>query len=211
MQRQVLLPQIELTMESVLIAKWLVRTGDCVIAQQKLVEVETQKATTEVPSPVAGYVRKLCVAEGQNVGERALLCILTDTADEPVDSSIHSAAPSMQIASVSSRPDARNSARDTILIKASPAARRTARELNIDIEQLKGTGPGERITEDDVRRRITNERKWNRDQNLADGRRVDAASRDASRPHRANAKGALRDSSVSRSSKIERHQTAFKV
>ena len=84
MQREVLLPQVELTMESALIAKWLVRIGDHVSAQQPILEVETQKATSEVPSPAAGYVRQLCVEEGQTVEEKALLCILTDTADEPI-------------------------------------------------------------------------------------------------------------------------------
>src|SRR5215471_5798382 len=85
MQTNVLLPQVELTMESALIAKWLVRVGDRVSAEQPLLEVETQKATTEVLSPAAGFVRELCVREGEHVSEKALLCILSDSADEPVE------------------------------------------------------------------------------------------------------------------------------
>src|SRR5258707_12048088 len=92
MQREVLMPQVELTMESVLISKCLVCAGDRVHAQQPILEVETQKATSAVPSPAAGYVRMLCVEEGQTVGEKALLCILTDTADEPLQSPSAAAA-----------------------------------------------------------------------------------------------------------------------
>src|SRR5262245_5260526 len=136
MQRDVYLPQVELTMESVLITKWLVGAGDRVAAQQALVEVETQKATTEVPSPAAGYVRKLCVEEGQAVGEKALLCILTDTADEPLNGVIAATASSArnEFQHLSSaRQAASNEAQ---VVKASPAARRIARELNIELAQV---------------------------------------------------------------------------
>jgi pyruvate dehydrogenase E2 component (dihydrolipoamide acetyltransferase) len=152
MQREVLLPQVELTMESALIAKWLVRVGDHVSAQQPILEVETQKATSDVPSPAAGYVRQLCVEEGQSVEEKALLCILTDTADEPLQlrgvttTATSASGASRQVSSVSAAPAA-----DAGGIKASPAARRIARELNVDLSALRGSGPGGRITEEDVR------------------------------------------------------------
>ena len=151
MQREVLLPQVELTMESALIARWLVRTGDRVTAQQPLLEVETQKATSEVPSPAAGYVRRLCVDEGQTVGEKALLCILTDTADEPVQ--LPGAAAASATVNERQMPIDRSavSSSETGLIKASPAARRIARELAVDLAAVKGTGPGGRVTEEDVR------------------------------------------------------------
>jgi pyruvate dehydrogenase E2 component (dihydrolipoamide acetyltransferase) len=146
MQREVLLPQVELTMESALISKWLVRIGDRVSAEQPIVEVETQKATSEVPSPMAGYVRRLCVEEGQSIGEKALLCILTDTADEPFQSPV--APSSATEPRKSSDPTA---TADGGQVKASPAARRIARELGVDLLAVMGTGPGGRITEDDVR------------------------------------------------------------
>ena len=119
-------------MESAVIAKWLVAVGDRVTAEQPLLEVETQKATTDVPSPAAGYVRKLCVKEGETVGEKSLLCILTDGPDEPVGGA----------AATVSAPGP---------IKASPAARRLAKELGVDLSTVKGTGPQGRVTEDDVR------------------------------------------------------------
>jgi pyruvate dehydrogenase E2 component (dihydrolipoamide acetyltransferase) len=157
MQREVLLPQVELTMESALISKWLVRTGERVNAQQPLLEVETQKATSEVPSPAAGYVRRLCVEEGQTVGEKALLCILTDTADEPLQSPGVTKPPSTASESGHAPSAATNSAANVGLVKASPAARRIARGRNVDLLAVKGTGPGGRITEEDVRGAISTE------------------------------------------------------
>ncbi len=127
MRTNVLLPQVELTMESAIVAKWLVAVGDRVAAEQPLLEVETQKATSDVPSPAAGFVRRLCVKEGETVSEKALLCILTDSAEEPFED---------QAAAVA---------------KASPAARRLAKELGVDLSAISGTGPDGRITEQDVR------------------------------------------------------------
>ncbi len=126
MRTNVLLPQVELTMESAIIAKWLVAVGDRVTAEQPLLEVETQKAASDVPSPAAGYVRRLCVTEGETVAEKALLCILTDGPDEPFED-------------------------QSLPLKASPAARRLAKEIGVDLSVINGTGPDGRITEQDVR------------------------------------------------------------
>ena len=156
MQREVFLPQVELTMESALISKWLVCAGDRVTAQQPILEVETQKATSEVPAPAAGYVRRLCVEEGQTVGEKALLCILTDTADEPLKlphppgcgpGEVDSPIAKTSSPSTFSKGEAIHAQQ----IKASPAARRLSREFNVDLSAVKGTGPGGRITEEDIR------------------------------------------------------------
>ena len=81
MQTNVLLPQVELTMEQVLVSRWLVEIGSKVLAEQALLEVETQKAVSEVPAPSTGYVRKLFVKEGDSIGEKALLCVMTETAE----------------------------------------------------------------------------------------------------------------------------------
>ncbi len=149
MQTNVLLPQVELTTESATIAKWLVAEGDHVRAEQPLLEVETQKATSDVPSPAAGFVRQLCVKEGDPVSANALLCILTDAADEPLElrSSEHASHTAVQPTSSPAR-----LVLDELPAKATPAARRVARELGVELSGIAGMGPGGRITEEDVRR-----------------------------------------------------------
>jgi pyruvate dehydrogenase E2 component (dihydrolipoamide acetyltransferase) len=148
----VLLPQVELTMESATIAKWLVAVGDRVHAEQALVEVETQKATSDVPSPAAGYVRKLCVKEGDSVGEKALLCILTDSMEEPLDGFGPGATKSAPSAAAAVASATSSPAQERSAVKASPAARKLAKDLGVDLASVTGTGPEDRVTEDDVRR-----------------------------------------------------------
>src|SRR5690349_24315953 len=84
MQTNVVLPQVELNMESVVVLRWLVGVGAFVEADSPIMEVETQKATVEVPAPVSGFVRKLLVKEGDTIGDKALLCVMTSTADEAI-------------------------------------------------------------------------------------------------------------------------------
>ena len=152
MRTDVLLPQVELTMEQALVGKWLVDVGSYVEAERPLVEIETQKATSEVPSPRAGYVRRLCVREGEAVAAKALLCVLTDTADEPLADESKSA---QRPADAPRTHDGKNEDQPTTqsgrVVLAAPAARRVAKELGVDLASVRGTGPAGRITEQDVR------------------------------------------------------------
>src|ERR1044072_3774691 len=92
MQKNILLPQVELTMESVTVVSWLVKVGARVNADQPILEIESQKGIVEVPSSADGHVRKLCVNKGDTIGEKALLCILTDSADEPFSADVAAVA-----------------------------------------------------------------------------------------------------------------------
>ena len=153
MQTNVLLPQLELTMESVQVAGWLVKAGDRVDAGQPLVEIETQKSVVEVPSPAAGYVRKLCVAKGDTIGEKALVCILTSEAGEALTEGTEpppSAAPAAA-AGTTAAPTPAPAAAELGGIRAAPAARKLAADLGLDLATIKGTGPGGRISLDDVK------------------------------------------------------------
>ena len=154
MQHEILLPQVELTMENVKVVAWTVGVGDEVAADQTILEVETQKGVVEVPAPLGGVVRQLCVQEGDELGEKALICILTDTADEAFEeprvetaavAEVESASPEVSRETAVSDPAPADGA-----IRAAPAARRRARELGVDLAQVRGTGPGGRITVEDV-------------------------------------------------------------
>ncbi len=130
MQKNIHLPQIELTMESVQVVAWLVQVGDRVVPDQPILEIESQKGTVEVPTAEAGYVRKLCVNNGDTIAEKALLCVLTDSSDEPLSELIDASA-----------------------VKAVPAARKLARDLGVDLATIKGSGPDGRILVEDVEKR----------------------------------------------------------
>lgn len=115
------------------IVEWLVAEGDTVELNQPLVEVETAKATVEIPSPFAGVVTTVHRAVGSAV---------------PVGSPLVTFAPSGDGAGVMR---ATASPESGIAPRTTPPVRKLARELGVDIASVTGTGEQGRVTADDVR------------------------------------------------------------
>ena len=103
------------------IARWLVAEGDEIAEDQPLVEIATDKTTVEIPSPAAGKVAQILVGEGEVVPVGTLLVVIGGDGAPR-------AAP-----------------------QATPVVRRIAKDLGVALESVRGTGPGGRITESDVR------------------------------------------------------------
>lgn len=114
--------------------RWLVKEGQEVAEDDLLVEVITDKATAEIPSPFAGVVARLHVAEGDIVPVGTVLITIND-------SNFSSAPP----------PDGGAEEKNVL---AMPPVRKLARELGIDIEKVTGTGPGGRVLRADVEARV---------------------------------------------------------
>ncbi|HEX3549069.1 MAG TPA: dihydrolipoamide acetyltransferase family protein [Candidatus Elarobacter sp.] len=112
------------------IVEWLVRPGDVVRADQPVVVVMTDKASVEIPAPAGGVVRECVGAPGDVVPVGAVLLRL----DAP--GAANGTAPAQ-------RPPAP---------QAAPSTRRRASELGVDLRRVAGTGPGGRVTTDDVER-----------------------------------------------------------
>jgi pyruvate dehydrogenase E2 component (dihydrolipoamide acetyltransferase) len=145
------------------IVKWLVNEGDQLRQDQPMVEIMTDKATVEIPAPRAGRVLKRMYAEGQTcpVG-KVLISIEEDgapaepqaPAPQKTDPPLHAVEKAAERPPVSpSPPPARAAAApagnlQTVL--ATPATRKLARDLGIDLTVISGTGPAGRITSDDV-------------------------------------------------------------
>jgi len=123
----------------------LVHEGDVVKEDSPLLEVETDKAQVEIPSPFAGRVEKIHVEPGQTVKVGQPLVSFADSAGAvaPMRSAPPVAAPAPQ-----RTPAPRG---DGGPVAASPSTRRLARELAVELQAVRGTGPGGRITDDDVR------------------------------------------------------------
>jgi pyruvate dehydrogenase E2 component (dihydrolipoamide acetyltransferase) len=128
------------------VARWLVAEGDEIAEDQPLVEIQTDKTTVEIPSPAAGTVRQIFVAEGDVVPVGTVLVVIGPdgdaAADEPGNSLLQ--APPATRAAASPEPGAR--------LQATPLVRRIAAELGVDVASVEPTGPGGRVTEADVRR-----------------------------------------------------------
>ncbi|MBP8930556.1 MAG: dihydrolipoyllysine-residue acetyltransferase [Paracoccus sp.] len=134
----------------------LVAVGDTVAAEDPLIELESDKATMEVPSPVAGKVAAISVKEGDRVSEGVL--ILTVEADGAADAPV-AAAPAATPAALAATPAAAPAAvaapapvTDAGFGKAhaSPSVRAFARQLGIDLSKVNGTGRKGRILREDL-------------------------------------------------------------
>ncbi|MHC4768941.1 MAG: biotin/lipoyl-containing protein, partial [Planctomycetota bacterium] len=130
------------------IVRVLVAEGDHVIEDQPLLEVETDKAAVEIPSPYTGVVARMHVAEQQvvNVGD----VMVTFAADEAEARAVEIkpvkvAAATSESTTVGVRPSAQSP-----ITPASPAVRKLARTLGVDLESIDGSGPAGRVTRADV-------------------------------------------------------------
>ena len=149
------------------IGKWLKQPGEKVEKYDLVVEVQTDKVNTEIPSPVAGTLKEVKVAEGDTVPIGALLATF-DTADaaespgapasEPARSVPAAPAPAPQTTAPPT--DAASSAPSAGAdIRATPAVRKLASENKVDLSQLTGTGLGGRVSKQDVEQYIASQGK----------------------------------------------------
>jgi pyruvate dehydrogenase E2 component (dihydrolipoamide acetyltransferase) len=158
MAGEVKLPRLGQGMETGTIVRWLKSEGDTVEKGEPLYEVDTDKATQEVEAEASGVLLAIAVAEGEVPVGRTVGVI--GEPGEPV--TIESAAPAPEAAEPAPPTPADestlsaviNGARDetTGRVKASPLARRMARERGLELGELTGTGPDGRIVAEDVER-----------------------------------------------------------
>jgi pyruvate dehydrogenase E2 component (dihydrolipoamide acetyltransferase) len=144
----VILPKLGLTMDEGTVVAWLKNEGDRVEAGEILFEVETDKATMEVESPVAGYVRKLLAAAGETVPVTQVIALISTTADEPVAVPPGGMAPEQPVAVEASAPPVASRPEDGRIV-ASPAARKRAQVLGVDLGLVR-PAKGGRISVEDV-------------------------------------------------------------
>ena len=135
-----------------------VNVGDDIAAESPLISLESDKATMDVPSPSAGKVAEIKVKIGDRVSEGTPILVLADGAGAAAPSATPSQADVVKQQEPAPAPKAAPAPAPTAStitdfsgVHASPAVRRLARELDVDLTRLKGTGEKGRITKDDVK------------------------------------------------------------
>ncbi|HKZ47254.1 MAG TPA: dihydrolipoamide acetyltransferase family protein [Thermoplasmata archaeon] len=128
------------------IVKWLVKEGDPIKEEQLMVEVMTDKATVQIPSPWTGKVAKLLAKEGEIVKTGAAIIVI-----EEVGGTTAAAKPAPVPAPVTPTAAPPSTSAPAGEVLATPAVRKLARELSVDLTAVRGSGPGGRVTDDDVR------------------------------------------------------------
>lgn len=165
---RVIMPKAGQTVEEGTVVAWLKQVGERVEKGEVLLEVETDKATLEVEAPASGVLLAVLCEEGETVPVLTPIGLIGEEGDDvaaalrelEAESSAPAAAPPTEPAppapAAAPPPEAsrrqapaRGEARGRPL--ASPRARRLARELGVDLASVRGSGPGGRITEEDVR------------------------------------------------------------
>ncbi len=165
MATEVKLPELGDNIESALVVGVLVKEGDRIQPGAAVLELETDKATLEVPASAGGVVQRVLVKEGDEVRVGQAILVLEEAADAPAEAAAEPAsepepapepeavaAPASAAESKPSVPAAAPAPQERRLIPAAPSIRRLARELGVDIHRIEGTGIAGRITEEDVRR-----------------------------------------------------------
>ena len=150
--KQVLVPDIG-KFKGVEVIEVMVKAGDTVSAEDPLIALETDKATMDVPSPFSGVVKEVKVKKGDKVSEGTLVALIEASGEEAVSKPaaatpsmapqvplLQTAQPSLKNGDLSQHP----------LAHASPSIRRFARELGVNLPQVKGSGEKGRITKEDV-------------------------------------------------------------
>src|SRR3954471_22278292 len=128
------------------IVKWLVKEGDQVAEDQPLVEVMTDKATVQIPSPRRGTVTRTHGKEGEIAKVHHPLVTLET--DGPAAAVASNGAPAA--AAVQAAPPARTDAGSSNKVLATPVTRRMSREHGLSLSEIAGSGPQGRVTKADV-------------------------------------------------------------
>jgi pyruvate dehydrogenase E2 component (dihydrolipoamide acetyltransferase) len=166
MPRPFVLPDLGEGLTEAEIVRVLVHEGEMVAEDAPLIEVETDKAQVEIPSPMAGKVEKVHVRAGQTVKVGEVLVTFGDlqqgagrqAADTLDPTRTLAAEPRTTVADgqAQQQPPAReapaSAPRPAGPVPATPSTRRLARELGVDLRAVSGSGPAGRVTDDDVRR-----------------------------------------------------------
>ena len=156
MAKVIVMPKLGLTMTEGTVSKWLKHEGDAVKEGEPLFEVETDKLTNTIEASASGTLLKIAVAEGGTAKCLDPVAVIGEAGEDasallggaaPAAAPAASAAPAAAAEPAASAPARAPGER----VLASPAAKKLAKELGIDIALVPGTGPRGRVTEEDVK------------------------------------------------------------
>ncbi len=163
----VVMPQMGESIFEGTITKWLKKPGDKVERDEPLFEISTDKVDAEIPSPSAGVLKEIKIAEGQTVPIQTIVAVIDGAGSAAASAPVPAAAPAKAApapapaptpaaakpaapaAPVSAAPAAASSS-STERIHSSPLVRRLAKEHGVDLSAIEGTGAGGRITKEDI-------------------------------------------------------------
>jgi pyruvate dehydrogenase E2 component (dihydrolipoamide acetyltransferase) len=163
MTTEVRLPQFGMGMQEGKLLRWFKHEGELVQEGEPLCEVETEKATVEVPSPQSGLLTRIIVEVERSVPVLEVLALIESSSEvssarpDGHDTTVAEAAARTARQRPSVSPTTAAIAAPPRNVQVTPLARRVAKDHGIDLHEITGTGPGGRITDQDVRRAIASQ------------------------------------------------------
>ena len=167
---EVVMPQLGESIFEGTITQWFKKAGDAVEKDERLFEVSTDKVDAEIPAPVSGILREICVSAGETVQVNTVVAVIGGSEavaqpdGEPASGAAEQRGPatggSGRRAAFAGSDDAACNGRHTgtpeslEAVRSSPLVRRIARENNLDLRRIRGTGANGRITKEDVLRAL---------------------------------------------------------
>ena len=152
---EVMMPQMGESIVEGTITKWLKQVGDQIRRDEPLFEISTDKVDAEIPAPAAGVLSEIRVAAGETVGVNTVVAVIGGTGAPAAVPASTAAAPAPQVAPAPapSAPVAEEEEEIVVegrRIRSSPLVRKIAKDNNVNLAQVKGTGLGGRITKEDI-------------------------------------------------------------
>jgi pyruvate dehydrogenase E2 component (dihydrolipoamide acetyltransferase) len=147
---EIIMPKLGQTMEEGKIIKWLKKEGERVEKGEPLIEIETDKTILEVEARGSGVLRKILAGEDDVVPVTKTIGYIAEEGEAIPEEAAPIPAATIPAATAVETPSIERPKGKTVRIKASPLAKKMAEEKGIDLSRVIGTGPGGRITKDDV-------------------------------------------------------------
>ena len=146
----VVMPQMGESIFEGTITKWLKQVGDKVERDEPLFEISTDKVDAEIPSPAAGTLTEIKVPAGTTVQINTVVAVLGGAAGAAAAAPTEAPKAAAPAAQAQATPEAQPSAGTAEHVRSSPLVRKMAKENNLDLSQVSGSGSGGRITKEDV-------------------------------------------------------------
>jgi pyruvate dehydrogenase E2 component (dihydrolipoamide acetyltransferase) len=153
MVTEVIMPKMGQTMEKGKIVRWLKKEGEAVQKDEPLLEIETDKTMIEVESRGVGILKKILVHEDEEAPVAAVIGYIAKEGEPLPEVPSQQTEPTFvpsSVGAVIEQPKPVVSVEEAERVKASPLAKKLADELGVNINQVRGTGPGGRITREDI-------------------------------------------------------------
>ncbi|MBN1319127.1 MAG: E3 binding domain-containing protein, partial [Anaerolineales bacterium] len=150
MRQEIIMPRMGQSMDEGRVLQWLINIGDEIKAGQFIAEIETDKAVVEIESFFSGTLVEIAAGEGELVPTGAVIAFIEDGQPEIMSDAKSEPAPIEKPAPIQAAAPMRPpQSQPAIAINASPVAKRLAKEHNINLALVQGSGPGGRIGKDD--------------------------------------------------------------